>query len=95
MIVVLADNIPPAIRGKMKLFFIEIKPGIFVSGVKDNVAKDVSDFLYSNCPIETSFAIIESTKTPPYYKIRKRGSDSRKITKITGLQLILDKQNIS
>ena len=38
MIVVVADSIPPAIRGRMKLWFIEPKPNVFVSGVKDTVA---------------------------------------------------------
>lgn len=51
MIVVVADSIPPAIRGRMKLWFIESKANVFVSGVKDSVAKGVVDYLYDNCPI--------------------------------------------
>lgn len=45
MIVVMADEIPPAVRGRMKLWFIEIKTNVFVSGVKDAVARDVVKFL--------------------------------------------------
>lgn len=42
MVVVVATQIPPAVRGRMKCWFIEIRPNIFVSGVKDNVAKKCS-----------------------------------------------------
>ena len=39
MVVVVADQIPDAVRGKMKLWFIELKPNVFVSGINDHVAK--------------------------------------------------------
>lgn len=29
MVVVVADQIPDAVRGKMKLWFIELKPNVF------------------------------------------------------------------
>ena len=48
MVVVVADSIPPAIHGRMKLWFIKPKANVFVSGVKDSVAKGVVDYLYDN-----------------------------------------------
>lgn len=50
MLVVIANNIPPAVRGRLKLWFVEPRANIFVSGVKDNVAQKVVDYLYAHCP---------------------------------------------
>ena len=47
MVVVVADAIPDAIRGKMKLWFTELKPNVFVSGIKDSVANNVINYLFS------------------------------------------------
>ena len=48
MLVVIANNIPPAVRGRLKLWFVEPRANIFVSGVKDNVAQKVVDYLYTH-----------------------------------------------
>ena len=50
MLVVIANDLPPAVRGRMKLWFVEPRPNIFVSGIKDSVAKKVIDYLVPYCP---------------------------------------------
>lgn len=90
MIVVIAEYIPPAVRGRMKLWFIEPKPNVFVSGVKDVVARKVVDYLYQNCPLSSNMIIIESISKPPYYQIKRRGFSSNRIDSINGLPLIFD-----
>ncbi len=50
MLVVIANDLPPAVRGRMKLWFIEPRANIFVSGIKDSLAKKVVDYLYKHCP---------------------------------------------
>ena len=44
MLVVIANNIPPAVRGRLKLWFVEPRANNFVFGVKDNVAQKVVDY---------------------------------------------------
>ena len=39
MLVFIANDLPPAVRGRMKLWFVEPRPNVFVSSVKDSVAK--------------------------------------------------------
>ena len=90
MIVVVAEYIPPAVRGRMKLWFIEPKPHVFVSGVKDSVAREVVDYLYDSCPDTSSMIIIESISKAPYYKIRKKGFNTDRIGSVTGLPVIID-----
>ncbi len=91
MIVVMADDIPPAVRGRMKLWFIEIRPNVFVSGVKDTVAKSVVEYLLKSARDSSSMVIIESIRKAPYYKISKLGYGLDNIRAINGLPLIFDK----
>lgn len=88
MIVVVASQIPPAVRGRMKCWFIEIKPNVFVSGVKDHVAKDVIDYLLTSCPIESDMLVLQSINKPPFYSVIKRGHNLQNIKTVSGLPLI-------
>ena len=90
MVVVIAENIPDAIRGKMKLWFIELKPNVFVSGINDNVAKKVVDYLFSKSLSLSGMTIIVSQNSSPGYKILSLGSTQKRIEKISGLQLVTD-----
>lgn len=91
MIVVVAEYLPPAVRGRMKLWFVEPKPNVFVSGVKDAVAEDVVNYLHKHCTAESALMVFQLTKTTPGYKIWSLGLVSKPITLISGLQLIQEK----
>ena len=62
MLVVIANNIPPAVRGRLKLWFVEPRANIFVSGVKDNVAQKVVDYLYAHCPPDSGLLVFQKIK---------------------------------
>lgn len=94
MVVVLAESLPPAVRGRMKLWFVEIKPGVFVSGVKDAVARDVVNYLLESCDMSSGLIIIEDINRPPYYKISKKGRNLRYIRDICGLPLVFDRNSV-
>jgi CRISPR-associated protein Cas2 len=93
MIVVLANNLPPAVRGRMKLWFVEPRPNVFVSGVKDSVADDVVNYLHEHCKADAGIMIFQRTNCAPGYKIRGVGEPRRELISISGLQLILEKQS--
>lgn len=92
MLVVLANDLPPAVRGRMKLWFIEPRPNVFVSGVKDSVADDVVYYLYKHCPSDSGIVIFQRIKQAPGYKVRGIGDLRRELISISGFQLILEKQ---
>ena len=94
MLVVIADYLPAAVRGRMKLWFIEVKPNVFVSGIKKFLAQKIIDYLFQYCPPESGLLILVSASTSPGYKIRWLGHPKRKVTEILGLQLILEKMKI-
>lgn len=92
MLVVIANDLPPAVRGRMKLWFIEPRPNVFVSGVKDAVAKKVVEYLYDHCPPASGLMIFRRIPETPGYEIRGIGDTKRNLTEISGLQLVIEKQ---
>lgn len=91
MLVVIANDLPPAVRGRMKLWFIEARANVFVSGVKDAVAKQVIDYLHQYCPPQSGLMIFQSMPSCPGYKIYGKGDTKRSMTEISGLPLIIEK----
>lgn len=92
MLVVVANDLPPAVRGRMKLWFIEPRPNIFVSGVKDSVAKEVVSYLYEHCPSSSGLMVFRKIPETPGYEIRGVGDTTRNLTEISGLQLVVESQ---
>lgn len=94
MLVVIANDLPPAVRGRMKLWFIEPRANVFISGVKDSVARKVVDYLYKHCPAKSGLLVFRGISKSPGFEIRGVGDTRRELTEISGLQLILEKKLI-
>ncbi|MHB1606594.1 MAG: type I-E CRISPR-associated endoribonuclease Cas2e [Leptospirales bacterium] len=92
MLVVIVNDLPPAVRGRMKLWFIEPRPNVFVSGIKDSVAQKVVDYLYGHCPYESGLMVFRRISQTPGYEIRGIGDTNRDLTEMSGLQLVIEKQ---
>lgn len=90
MLVVVANDLPPAVRGRMKLWFIEPRANVFVSGIKDSVAKTVIDYLYKHCPPESGIVMFRSLPEPPGYEVRTIGPTRKILTELSGLQLVIE-----
>ena len=87
MIIVITNDLHPAIRGRMKLWFIELKPGVFIYGVSNHLSKKIVDFLLKQ-KFGSGSLLIESRRDSPGYIIHSFGLSDRKIIKLTNLQLI-------
>ncbi len=92
MLIVIANDLPPAVRGRMKLWFVEPRPNVFVSGIKEAVANKVVNYLYNHCPVESGLMVFRSISEAPGYAIRGVGETKREITEISGLQLVIEKR---
>lgn len=90
MLIVIANDLPPAVRGRMKLWFIEPRPNVFVSGIKDSVASTVVAYLYKHCPADSGLLMIRSVREPPGFTLQCIGPPRKPITPISGLQLIVE-----
>lgn len=90
MLVVLANDLPPAVRGRMKLWFVEPRPNVFVSGIKDSVAQTVIDYLYKHCPPDSGLLMVRSISLSPGYEMRCIGPPRKPMIELSGLQLIVE-----
>ncbi len=88
MIVVIAHKIPAAVAGRMKLWFIEIKPGIFLSGLKNTTATVVAEYLFSHCPSNSGLMIFISKREAPGYEIWTKGVSDDLLLELSGLLLV-------
>lgn len=88
MVVIIANDLPPAVRGRLKVWFIEPRPNIFVSGIKDSVAKKVVDWVLKSCPLESGLIVFERLNKAPGYRIYERGETKENIVELSGLQLV-------
>ena len=91
MLVVIANDLPPAVRGRMKLWFVEPRANMFVSGIKDSVAKKVVDYLYKYCPPESGLMVFNSSNTAPGYEIYGLGDTRRDLIELSGMQLVIER----
>jgi|TARA_B100001964_G_scaffold238591_1_gene304365 CRISPR-associated protein Cas2 len=78
----------------MKLWFVEPRPNVFISGIKDSVADNVVEYLYKHCPAESGLMVFKKIKQVPGYKIRGVGNMRRSFVEINGLQLVQEKGGI-
>jgi|TARA_Y100000294_G_C8269422_1_gene222192 CRISPR-associated protein Cas2 len=76
----------------MKLWFVEPRANIFVSGIKDSVAKKVVAYLHTHCPSESGLMVFCSTSSVPGYRISGYGDTNRVLAQLSGLQLVREKQ---
>jgi len=95
MLVVIANDLPPAVRGRMKLWFIEPRANVFVSGVRDSLARKVVDYLHEHCPPKSGLMIFNSSNGCPGYEIFGMGDTRKAITEISGLPLVIEKSAAS
>lgn len=91
MLVVIANDLPPAVRGRLKLWFIEPKANVFVSGVKDSVADAVIQLVLQYCPPESGVLIFKRIRKAPGFEIYGYGDPDKKLIEISGLRLTLEK----
>lgn len=91
MVVIVADSLPDALRGKIKLWFVEPKPNIFVSGITDALADRVVDLLMEKASASSGMVIFKSIRRAPHFRIYVRGIPQKQLTAISGLQLLIEK----
>ena len=94
MLVVIANDLPPAVRGRMKLWFVEPRPNVFVSGINDAVGNTVIDYLFEHCSNDSGLMVFRRINQAPGYEIRGVGDTRRHIVEISGLQLVLEKLGV-
>jgi CRISPR-associated protein Cas2 len=101
MTVLICNDVPPAIRGHLKRWFIEPRPNVFVGTLNVRTHRKVMEFILRNAPPNIGVLSISSAQTCQGYEIERigpEGSTGRKGVDLSGLQLIaedwIDPENV-
>lgn len=92
MIVILAENLPPAVRGMLKRWFIEPRANVFVGSVNARTREKVMDYIRRNAPGHNMLLVYDDRNCQGY-TIRTFGTPSRTLISKCGLELIVENPN--
>ena len=73
MILLVAKKLPVSIRGKLKLWFTEVSPNVFISGVKGSIATSICDEIERVS--DASILIIKSSNGIKGYELKMIGEE--------------------
>lgn len=87
MLVLIANNISPAFRGRLKLWFVEVRPGVFISGINNNLAEKLIAYLLSY-KWDAGAILLRSKMKSPGYEIISFGKPDREIITLSRMPLV-------
>lgn len=93
MTVLVCNDVPPAIRGHLKRWFIEPTPNVFVGTLNPRTHRKVMDFILRNAPKEFGVLVISSSPNCQGYSVERigpEGKSGRKEIEISGVRLIAE-----
>jgi|SRR5580698_5863713 CRISPR-associated protein Cas2 len=93
MTVLVANDVPPAIRGHLKRWFVEPRPNVFVGTLNPRTYRKVIDFIIRNAPQEFGMLCLSSQPNCQGYIIERMGPEGktgRRDLDMSGLHLIAE-----
>lgn len=87
MVVMILENVPPALRGELSRWLLEPRSGVFIG----HVSAMVRDRLWEKCCANSrTGGVLQAwtTNNEQRFQIRLHGDTSRRLIEIEGLQLI-------
>jgi len=90
MTVIVANDIPPAVRGLLKRWFIEPRPNVFVGTVNPRTREKVLEYVRRHAP-DVGMLVIATEKNSQGFVIDSCGEPGRHMVYRSGLQLIAEK----
>ena len=90
MTVIVANDIPPAIRGLLKRWFIEPRPNVFVGTVNPKTREKTLDYIFRNAP-RSGLLVIASEANSQGFSVTSYGETDRRAIDKLGLTLIAEK----
>lgn len=88
MVVILMEKVPPALRGEITRWMLELRTGVFVGNVSALVREKLWEAVCQKLK-GGGATLLHSAATEQGYKIRTHGDTSRKIRDFDGLQLVV------
>jgi CRISPR-associated protein Cas2 len=94
MTVLICNDVPPAIRGHLKRWFIEPKANVFVGTLNVRTHRKVMDFILRNASPEFGVLVISTAPNCQGYAVERigpEGKTGRKEVEISGVRLIAER----
>lgn len=89
MIVIVAENVSPPIRGLLKRWFLEPRANVFVGSLNARTRDKTMDYIRRNAG-GIRMLTIEDAPNCQGYEVKSYGYPSRRATFQSGLQLIVE-----
>jgi len=90
MTVIVANDIPPYIRGLLKRWFVEPRPNVFVGTVNRRTREKTIEYIRRNAP-DLGLLVIATERNSQGFRIQTFGETPRRETRETGLYLVAEK----
>ena len=93
MTVLVCNDVPPAIRGHLKRWFIEPSPNVFVGTLNVRTFRKVRDFILRNAPKDFGMLVFASAPNCQGYEIERigpTGCSGRLPVEFSGIPLIAE-----
>ena len=94
MTVLICNDVPPAIRGHLKRWFIEPKPNVFVGTLNVRTHRKVMDFILRNASKDFGVLVISSAPNCQGYSVERigpEGKSARRDVEFSGIPLIAER----
>ncbi len=89
MTVIVANDIPPYIRGMLKRWFIEPKPNVFVGSVNRRTREKTLDYILRNAA-DLGLLVISADNSAQGFSVEQYGPTDRHLVRRCGLVLIAE-----
>ena len=90
MTVIVANDVPPAIRGLLKRWFVEPRPNVFVGSVNRRTREKTLEYIRRNAA-GLGMLVISSDNSSQGFSVQSFGDTDRKEVMLSGLHLIAEK----
>ncbi len=90
MTVIVANDVPPAIRGLLKRWFVEPRPNVFVGSVNRRTREKTLEYIRRNAA-GLGMLVIASDNSSQGFSVQAFGETNRKDVVLSGLNLIAEK----
>lgn len=90
MMVIIANDVPPAARGLLRRWFVEPRPNVFVGSVNARTREKTLDYVRRNAPGLAMLVLFDDPASCQGFTVLNYGPTDRRLALRCGLQLILE-----
>ena len=91
MLLIIVSNIKESLRGKLSLWLIELKPGVFLGNPSSRVRENLWRILTDNIGKGSALLIWSDSTCEQGYRWRSEGKNTRQMIDMDGVSLMQKK----